>query len=297
MPSTTRIQRDNKSIRKVTNLSIVTNLVLSAIKIIVGLLGGSLALIADGFHSLSDLLTDFTVLIGIHYGAKEPDSEHPYGHGRAETFSSALIAAVLFLVGGAMIYKAALSIPQVHVQTPGFTTIIAACISIVVKEILFRITKKVSIKTDSTLLYANAWHHRSDALSSVVVLVGIIFVLAGFNSGDHIAAVLVGLMIVLVGWRILVDCFNEFAESSVDKGTIKQIENIINSNEQILNWHNLRTRIVGREVFLDLHILVDPLLNITQAHDIAEELENTLHSQISRPVNVIIHIEPNLEQS
>ena len=295
MVPTTKIQQDNKSIHKVTNFSIVVNIILSGVKIVVGFLGGSLALIADGLHSLSDLLTDFAVLIGIHFGSKEPDPKHPYGHGRLETFSSVVIAGVLFFVGGAMIYKAGVSLGQIRDNKPGYAVIIAACISIIAKELLFRITKKVSVKTGSTLLYANAWHHRSDALSSVVVLVGVIFVLAGFNYGDHIAAILVGLMIVLVGWRILVDCFNEFAESSVDADTVKQIEDIINSDEQIRKWHKLRTRIVGREVFLDLHILVDSHLNITQAHDISEELENTLHRQISRPVNITVHIEPDFE--
>jgi len=295
MSPTTKIQQDNKVIRNVTNLGIVVNIVLSGIKIAVGLLSGSLALIADGLHSLSDLLTDFAVLIGIHYGSIDPDPKHPYGHGRLETFSSVAIALVLIFAGAAMIYKTGISIGKVHECKPGYVVIIVACISIVVKELLFRITKKVSVKTGSTALYANAWHHRSDALSSVVVLVGIIFVLAGYDYGDHIAAVLVGLMIVLVGWRILMDCFNEFAESSVDADTVRQIENIVNSDEQIRKWHKLRTRMVGREVFLDLHILVNPDLNITQAHDISEELENALHRKIRRPVNITVHIEPDLE--
>lgn len=295
MSPTTKIQQDNKVIRNVTNLGIVVNIVLSGIKIAVGLLSGSLALIADGLHSLSDLLTDFAVLIGIHYGSIDPDQKHPYGHGRLETFSSVAIALVLIFAGAAMIYKTGISIGKAHECKSGYVVIIVACISIVAKELLFRITKKVSVKTGSTALYANAWHHRSDALSSVVVLVGIIFVLAGYDYGDHIAAALVGLMIALVGWRILVDCFNELAESSVDADTVKQIENIVSSNEHIRKWHKLRTRMIGREVFLDLHILVNPDLNITQAHDISKELESALHRQIRRPVNITVHIEPDME--
>jgi len=294
MTPTAKIQRDNKVIRNVTNLGIVVNIVLSAIKVTVGSMSGSLALVADGLHSLSDLLTDFAVLIGIHYGSKDPDPKHPYGHGRLETFSSVIIAMVLIFAGGAMVYKAGINIRSVNECRPGVAVIVVACFSIIAKEVLFRITKKVSVETDSTVLYANAWHHRSDALSSVVVLVGMFFVLAGFNYADQIAAVLVGLMIVLVGRRILVDCFNEFAESSVDADTVKQIEEIINSDEQVRKWHKLRTRMVGREVFLDLHILVDPDLNITQAHGISEELEDTLHRQIKRPVNITVHIEPDI---
>lgn len=295
MAPKTKIQQDNKSIRKVTNIGIVINIGLTAIKIIIGLSNGSLALVADGIHSLSDLLTDFAVLVGIYFGSKEPDPKHPYGHGRIETFSSATIAFILFLVGGGMIYKAAIGIGQVHNSKPGFMVIIAALLSIIAKEWLFRITKKVSISTDSSAVYANAWHHRSDALSSVVVLIGVIFVMIGFDYGDHVAAVLVGLMISFIGWQIIVECLKEFAESSVDANTVKQIETIINANEQVRKWHKLRTKIVGREVFLDLHILVDPQLNITQAHNISEKLEDALHSQIHRPVNVTVHIEPDLE--
>lgn len=291
----TKIQQDNKSIRKVTNIGIVVNVGLTAIKIIIGLSNSSLALVADGIHSLSDLLTDFAVLIGVHYGSKAPDKKHPYGHGRLETFSSVTIAFVLFLVGGGMIYKAAMGIGQIHDSKPGFMVIIAALLSIIAKEWLFRITKKVSISTHSSAVYANAWHHRSDALSSVVVLIGVIFVLIGFDYGDHIAAVLVGLMIAFVGWQIIVECLKEFAESSVDANTVEQIETIINANKQIKKWHKLRTKIVGREVFLDLHILVDPQLNITQAHDISEELERTLHNQMHQPVNITVHIEPYIE--
>ncbi|MCK5473395.1 MAG: cation diffusion facilitator family transporter, partial [Planctomycetes bacterium] len=165
-----------------------------------------------------------------------------------------------------------------------------------IKEILYRITKKVAISTHSTALYANAWHHKSDALSSIAVVIGYISLKLGFGHGDQLAAIMVGLMIIIVAVKILGDCLRELGESAVDKKTIENIKNIINENSAVRQWHKLRSRTVGREVFLDLHILVDPNLNITEAHEIAEQLENALHWKMARPVNIIIHIEPDIPQ-
>ncbi len=166
-------------------------------------------------------------------------------------------------------------------------------VSIISKEWLYQITKKIAIKTHSSATYANAWHHRSDALSSVAVLVGIAALKFGFKYGDAIGAVVVGLLIMFVGINIIGDCLKELTEGAVDQKTIDQIRSIIGGNSSVRQWHRLRTRRVGREVFLDLHILVDPALNIAAAHEIAESLEKTLHEQIIRPVNITVHIEPD----
>ena len=283
----------SKQIKSVTYLGIAVNIVLSVVKVMVGFLAASLAMIADGIHSLSDVATDAAVLLGVRLGSKAPDQSHPYGHGRAETFSAGLIALVLILVGGAMMYYATMAIARDEVTTPRLAVFMAAILSIASKEWLYRVTQKVAIQSHSTALYANAWHHRSDALSSVAVVIGFISLKAGFNYGDQVAAVAVGLMIILVGVRVAGDCLRELTEGAVDQGTIEHIENIINTNKQIRQWHKLRTRMVGREVFLDLHIVVDPDLNITTAHEISENLENTLHEQITRPVNITVHIEPH----
>jgi len=283
-----------RQIKSVTNLGIITNMALFIIKLIVGFLSGSMALIADGIHSLSDTTTDVAVLLGIHLGSKEPDRSHPYGHGRAETFSAGFIALILFFVGSAMIYYAAVDIAKGNVTIPHTAVLIVAIVSIIAKELLYRVTKRVAILTYSTALYANAWHHRSDAFSSVAVVIGFISLKFGFDYGDQIAAVAVGLMIILVGIRIIVDCLRELTEGAVDSETIGHIRDIIGANSSIRQWHKLRSRTVGREVFLDLHILVDPDLTITTAHKIAENLENALHEQIDRPVNITVHIEPDL---
>jgi cation diffusion facilitator family transporter len=282
-----------RQIKYITYLGMAVNIVLSVIKVAIGLLVTSLALIADGIHSLSDVATDIAVLLGLHLGSKEPDQSHPYGHGRAETFSAGLIALILIIVGGAMIYYATLAIAKDETTAPHLGILLAAVISIVAKEWLYRITQKAAIASHSPALYANAWHHRSDALSSVAVLAGFVSLEFGFGHGDQVAAIAVGLMIIWVGVKVVGDALRELTEAAVDPETIDHIKEIINSDSSIRNWHKLRTRMVGREVFLDLHILVDPELKITAAHEITERLEKTLDEQITRPINITVHVEPD----
>ena len=282
-----------RQIKSVTYLGIVINVALTIVKVVIGLLSGSLALLADGIHSLSDIATDAVVLLGLRLSSKEPDQHHPYGHGRAETFSAALVALILIVVGGGMIYYATMAIARDEITTPRIGVLIAAIFSIAAKEWLYRVTQKAAIRSNSPALYANAWHHRSDAFSSIAVVIGFISLKFGFGHGDQTAAAAVGLMIIFVGVRIIGDCMRELAESAIDTDTIEHIKKIINSDSSIQHWHKLRTRTVGREIFIDLHILVDPELNIAAAHEIAETLENALHKEISRPVNITVHIEPD----
>jgi cation diffusion facilitator family transporter len=291
-----KIEHANTQIRAVTIAAIIANVTLAIVKAVVGLLAGSMSLLFDAIHSISDTATDIVVLFGISFGSKEPDIEHPYGHGRAETFSAAIVAIVLVIVGCFMIQKASMAVARPTMSEAGGINQIVlwvAILSIIAKEALYWVSRKIAVKTHSASLYANAWHHRSDALSSVAVAVGFIAMKFGFDHGDYIAAIVVGLMIILVGVKILGGCLHEFAERSVDTGTVAQIEKIIASEGRIRHWHKLRTRSAGREIFLDLHILVDPVLTITEAHEIAEALEDTMHAQITRPVNITIHIEPD----
>lgn len=286
----------SKEIKSVTHVAIATNIGLSAAKILVGLLGSSIALIADGIHSISDTTTDFAVLLGHYFGSKEPDPTHPYGHGRIETFSAGFIALFLIFVGAALVYYPAINIAKANVSQPGVMVLVVAIIAVAAKELLFRLTKKAAIRTHSSVLYANAWHQRSDALSSVAVVIGFVAMKLGFNYGDQIAAIVVGMMIILVAVGIIGDCLRELTEGAVDNSTIEHIKEIINANSQVRRWHKLRTRTVGREVFLDLHILVDPNLSIAAAHEISESLESALDEQITRPVNITVHIEPDIRE-
>ena len=283
----------SEEIKWVTNVSIVINILLTIAKFIVGFLNGSLAIISDGIHSLSDMITDLAVIFGVKFGSKEPDVEHPYGHGRIETFAGLFVAMALVFVGGGMIYYAALDVAKGKVIVPTTMMYVVTIVSILSKEWLFQITKKIAIKTHSSAAYANAWHHRSDSLSSVAVLIGLIVIKFGFKHGDEIAAMAVGLMIIFVGISVIGYSLRELSEGAVDKDTIEQIKQIINSNTAIRHWHKLRTRVIGREVFLDVHILVSPELNIAAAHAIAENLESAMHEQMARPVNIVVHVEPD----
>ncbi len=283
----------DKQIKSITYLGMIVNIALAAIKIVIGVFAASLALVADGIHSLSDLATDVAVLLGLRLGSKAPDQSHPYGHGRAETLAAGLIAVILISVGGAMIYYATMAIARDEVTTPRIEVLMVAIVSIAAKEWLYRATQRIAIRSQSPALYANAWHHRSDALSSVAVVIGFAALQLGFGHGDQVAAIAVGLMVMSVGVKVIGDCLRELTESAVDQDTIEHIKQIISSNSSIRQWHKLRTRTVGREVFLDLHILVDPDLNVTTAHEITVSLENALDEQIKRPINITIHIEPD----
>jgi cation diffusion facilitator family transporter len=200
---------------------------------------------------------------------------------------------ILIIVGGAMIYYATLAIARDEITAPRLEVLAAAVVSIAAKEWLYRATRKVAIQSHSPALYANAWHHRSDALSSVAVAIGFITLKFGFGHGDQVAAIVVGLMVLWVGVKVIGDTLRELTESAVDSETVEHIKDIINADPSIHQWHKLRTRTVGREVFLDLHILVNPDLNVTAAHQITETLEKTLDEQIARPINITIHIEPD----
>ena len=293
---TDKLEITGRQIKSVTYTGMVVNLVLSVVKVAVGFFAGSLALVADGIHSVSDLATDAAVLLGVLLGSKKADRSHPYGHGRAETFAGVIIALILIVVGGTMIYYATISIAKDEVTTPNLGVLVVAVVSIVSKEWLYRITRRIAVKSHSPSLYANAWHHRSDALSSVAVVVGFIALEFGFGHGDQVAAIAVGLMIIWIGVAIISDAFRELTEAAIDTGTIEHIERVINSNPDIRHWHKLRTRTVGREVFLDMHILVDPELSVSAAHEISENLEKSLDEQIIRPINITVHIEPDVPE-
>ncbi|MGA2915862.1 MAG: cation diffusion facilitator family transporter [Sedimentisphaerales bacterium] len=289
-------QKNNEAfeqILKVTWLGIIINVALVIFKIITGIVVSSMAMIADGFHSLSDLVTDFAIILGVRISKKEPDEDHPYGHGWAENFITVFTAIPLAGAGGFMVYKAIMSIVEHKITKIGYPVLTVAIIAIILKEYSFVITKRVAIRLSSSMLYANAWDHRSDALSSLAVAIGAVASMFGLAYADQIATIVVGLMIIWVAVKILGESIGQFTARGVDGKTSQQIKQIISSQPQIRNWHKLRTRVVGRELFMDFHILVEPTLSIREAHTIAESLEDELHRQIPQPVNIVIHIEPN----
>src|SRR4030042_3001264 len=286
----------SRQLRRVTYLSIAANVFLVGGKFIVGLITGSLSILADAIHSLSDMLTDIAVLLGLYFGSKKPDSRHPYGHGKLETLAAIAIALGLLGVGLGMIYYAALDIAKDNVTRPRNLVLVVAFGAIAIKEVVYRVTKAAAMKYHCPAALANAWHDRADALSSVAVIAGVVAQKFGFSNADQVAAIGIGVMVVIVATKLIGACLGELIEKAVDEATIEQIKDIIKANGQIRQYHRLRTRTIGRQVSLDVHILVDPHLHIAAAHKIADGLEKALTEQITRPVNITIHLEPDIPE-
>ncbi len=282
-----------RDVRRVTLWGAVVNVLLSVLKIVGGKLSGSIALVADGVHSLSDLLTDLVVIVGVSLGERPPDRSHPYGHGRFETLASIIVALSLVGVGIYLAWEAASSMLGPHEEThPGLVMVVLAVVSIAAKEAIYRITRRVARRTNSPAVLANAWHHRSDALSSVAVLLGGAAGLLGFPYGDHVAGIVVGIMVVIAGGKIAFGEVCEILEQAVDEAMLEKIQAVLDRHPEVRSWHKLRTRKQGRQVFADVHVMVRPDLSVRQGHAIADELEAELRTATKDPINISIHIEP-----
>ncbi len=279
-------------IRSITLWGALINLLLMLLKLVSGAFLRSTALIADGIHSLSDLATDFVVLVGSRLSNRPADETHPYGHQKFETLAGVFVSVVLIAVSAGLIWSAAQSIVAGKVVFPGFMVLVIAGISVVSKEVIFRLTRAVAKSNHSASLYANAWHHRSDAFSSVAVLIGGIVGLLGWGFADQAATIVVGFMILGVGGKLLYEGLVELTEHSADKESLRVIKGILEAEESIAGWHALRTRKLGGELFVDLHILVNPQLSIQAGHDISLRIERRIQHQLSKPVNTLIHIDP-----
>jgi len=280
---------------RVTLLGILWNVVLFAIKLAVGLLTGSTGLIADGIHSASDMATDLAVLGGMHLARRKADEAHPYGHGRFETLAGGIVAGALILVGGFLAWEGAAALFRGEESFPGIGVVAVALVSIAVKEWLYRRTARVARDVGSAALEANAWHHRSDALSSIAVLAGGIGGLIGFGHADQLAGLVVGLMVVMAGGRTLLRVLHELTEGGLTRDDLDTIERAIAAVPDVRSWHQMRGRRVGRETFVDVHVLVDPALSLWDAHEISTKVEAEIHGACDRAVNVIVHVEPDSE--
>ena len=296
MKHTHSIQKRRDPGDRITLIGLVGNVLLLGLKLLFGFISGSAGLIADGIHSGSDMATDLAVLGGMHLGRRKADDDHPYGHGRFETLAGGIVAGILILVGAFIAWEAVAALRGGVINFPGIPVLIIAAISIVVKEWLYRRTIKVARNVNSAALHANAWHHRSDALSSIAVLAGGIGGLAGWGQADHFAGLIVGLMVIVAGGRTLFVVLHEITEGGLAHDELSKIEAAIEAVDGTCEWHDLRTRRVGRETFIDLHVLVDPELSIVDAHRISTEIEGTLRSACNRPANVTVHVEPDLEE-
>ncbi len=284
--------------RKVTWIGFWTNAGLSVLKILAGVFGRSSAMIADGVHSASDLLTDVAVLIVIGASRKKADLSHAYGHGKIETFVTFIIALLLAGVGvGIFIDGAKRAIDSLHggtIPQPGWIALGMAIISILVKEWLFHYTRRTARKIHSSAMEANAWHHRSDAFSSLATLFGItgaMFLGPDWRILDPLAAVLVSILIIIMSYKMARQAIGELLEASLPEETVKKMEEIISETPGVKAFHHLRTRQNGNTKIVDLHIKLDPHISLVQAHDIATNVEKGLRKEFN-PIVVNVHMEP-----
>lgn len=275
-----------------TWMSVIVNIALSCTQIVVGVVSKSQGLVADGIHSLSDLIADFVVLFASHKSKEDADEGHPYGHLRFETAASMVLGILLLIVGVGMIGSAVFkletpeSIPTVHIAA-----LWVAIAALVAKELLFRFMLRVAKKVKSSLLVANAWHARSDAASSLVVGIGIVGNLAGYPILDPIAALVVGGMIAKMGWSFTWDSLHDLMDRSADEQEVETIRNTLKNTPGIKGVHDLRTRKMGDMIIVDAHIEVDASITVEEGHAIAVcARENVM--QIHRVLNLMTHVDP-----
>lgn len=291
-----------KQITRVTLIGSIVNLILTAIKITAGVVGKSGAMIADGIHSLSDLASDIVVLIFVPIAGKAKDKDHQYGHGKFETLATLVVSLILMVVAIRLVASSAKSIISALsgniLPKPGYIALAAAIISIVSKEILYQYTALVARRTNSSVCKANAWHHRSDALSSIGSLLGIggaVILGNKWTILDPVAAVIIGLMILFVAIKMAKAPIEELMEKSLDEETEREITDIILATEGVQNMHNLKTRRNGQSKIIDCHIRVKRTISIVEAHDIATNVEKNLKQKFGNETQTSIHIEPEKE--
>ncbi len=278
---------------KVTIISILWNIVLAIIKILAGIIGKSNAMIADGAHSASDIISSVGVLIGNKIASIPKDKGHNYGHEKAETLVSFLLAILLVILSIKIGYNGVYSLFHLNeVQIPTTFPLVVSVISILIKEYQYRITIKVAKKTNSPALKADAWHHRSDALSSVAAFIGIGGAILGFKSLDSIASIVVALFIAKVGIEILIGSANELMDISIDEEKEKEIKTIVDEVEGIKSLREIRTRKYGAMAYVDLVIRVDKDISVFEGHRIASDLENLILKKMKFIKGVTVHVEP-----
>lgn len=293
------VMNREKEIYKVTLVGSAGNVALLTFKFIAGVMGHSSAMIADAVHSLSDFITDVIVLAFVHVSAKPQDKDHDYGHGKYETFATFIIGLALIAAATGIIVSGVAKLVDwaggKQLAAPGWLALAAAIISIFVKEILYRYTVIRGKKLDSQALVANAWHHRSDALSSIGTAVGIggaILLGKRWTVLDPLASVVVGLMLVKVSIELLKSSIGELTESSLSSDIEKEIEEIIRSFPDVSEPHNLRTRRIGNRFAIEAHVRMDGNVSLTAAHDRATAIEQRIRQRFGNQTHVTIHMEP-----
>ncbi len=276
-----------------TWVSVVVNIFLSAAQISIGIFSRSQGLIADGIHSLSDLVADFVVLFANHHSKKDADEEHPYGHHRFETAASLILGMILLIVGIGMLWSAIVKLEEPDkIQQVHSIALWIAALALVAKESLFRYMLSVAKRVKSSMLVANAWHARSDAASSLVVGLGIIGNLLGYPIFDPIAALIVGFMIARMGWGFSWDALHDLVDRSADNEEVQSIHATLLGTPGVLGIHDVRTRKMGDMIVVDVHLEVDAGITVEEGHDIAVIARKRV-MQSHRVINLMTHIDPS----
>ncbi|OUN76077.1 cation-efflux pump [Alistipes sp. An116] len=288
-----------RKIYRVTFVGFVVNLVLSIVKLIAGLVGRSGAMVADAVHSFSDLATDVVVIAFARISAKPRDPGHDYGHGKYETLATIIISLALAVVGAGILVD---SIERIRIvldggllPRPGVIALVAALVSIIVKEILYRYTVRVGRQIQSPSVIANAWHHRSDALSSLGTLVGIgcaYFLGSKWRIADPVAALLVAVFIFKIAFDLIRNGLGELLEQSLPEDVEEEILHIVTANPEVREPHNLRTRRIGASIAIEVHVRMDGRMTVEHSHDLTVEIERRLRERFGEETMIAIHVEP-----
>jgi cation diffusion facilitator family transporter len=289
------VEQRHRIVKRVTITGAVVNCLLAASQIAFGIIGQSQALLADGFHTLSDLLSDFVVLFAVRQSSLAADENHPYGHGRIETLATVMLGFLLVGAGLGIGYRGINSIIDSRQINPELITLFFAALAIFAKEFLYHYTIRAAKRTHSSLLESNAWHHRSDALSSIVVLLGISSQLLGIPYMDALAAIVVAILIIVMGFRLAKKAFAELIDTSLDNELVGQVKGLIESNESVREIHSLRSRSMGGLGYVDAEILVNPRLSVSEAHHIAFSLEQAIKTSFPKIIDIGIHVDPLTE--
>jgi cation diffusion facilitator family transporter len=285
-------QRSQETSR-ITLWGVAVNLFLALIKTAGGIFGQSQALLADGIHSLSDLASDAMVLVAAKHAGEDADEDHPYGHGRYETLATVALGILLMGVAGGIAYDAILRLERPEeIALPAAYTLIIAAISILSNEGLYHATRAVALKIRSPLLDANAWHHRSDAVSSIVVLIGIGATYIGYPILDAVAAIVVALMIGKIGLNLSRQSVQELVDTALEPEMVEAIKNTILDIDDVRELHLLRSRRMGHNALVDVHIQVSPKLSVSEGHHISENVETALKEKFDEVNDVTVHIDP-----
>ena len=280
---------------KVSFVTIIGNILLSVMKLIAGFIAHSNAMISDAIHSASDVFSTFVVIIGIKLASKKADKEHPYGHERLECVAAIVLSMVLFITGlgiGATALKNITSGDYNNIAVPGILALVAAIVSIVSKEAMYWYTRYNAKRIDSSALMADAWHHRSDAFSSIGALIGIAGARLGFPIMDSIASLIIFVFIIKAAYDIFKDAIDKMVDHACDDDTVNQIRECVMKHEDVLGIDMLQTRIFGNKIYVDLEIATDGSYTLSKAHTIAESVHDDIEKNFPKVKHIMVHVNP-----